>query len=119
MNEIIDKLNLGPLNVLDNFKLIHEQHEETYIWYCETKIEEINCEIEIFSINKSNIQIYIVTNLESNNEIDLLKKANIINLENLGCGINLMILVKINTFVFCSYHLIVLYKIVFFKKIFN
>ena len=86
VNETIENLNLKPLNVLSNTKLIHETTKNGIDkWSCETQIANIECIIEIFSENDY-IQLYILPDITCDSTT--LKKVNEVNLKNWGCGIS-------------------------------
>ena len=85
MKSIIEKLNLEPLNILDNSKLIYGKFDDGEKWTCETKIEGVECSMCIYHC-KNFTQMYISTDIESEDTDHLLRKANAANLDNLGCG---------------------------------
>lgn len=99
MNDVlytIEKLNLKPLNVLDNTKLEYLLKDDVNTWRCKTEINNIECEIKILN-NSDYIQICVQPNITCNS--DTLKKINEINAKNWGCGISCYVILDTNTLV--------------------
>ena len=96
LTDIIEKINLKPLNIFDNSTLMYKYVDEVPTWRCTTKVHDLECEVIVLSLGEC-VQLDITLNTPCDNTT--LKKINEINSKNWGCGICLFELLETNKIV--------------------
>ena len=96
LTDIIEKINLKPLNIFDNSNLKYKYVDEVPTWRCTTKVHDLECEVIVLSLGEC-VQLDITLNTLCDNIT--LKKINEINSKNWGCGICVFALLETNKIV--------------------
>lgn len=96
LTDIIEKINLKPLNIFDNSTLMYKYVDEVPTWRCTTKVHDLECEVIVLSLGEC-VQLDITLNTLCDNIT--LKKINEINSKNWGCGICVFALLDTNKIV--------------------
>lgn len=96
ITNIIEKIDLKPLNIFDNSTLKYKYVDEVPTWRCTTKVHDLECEVVVLSLGEC-VQLDITLNTPCDNTT--LKKINEINSKNWGCGICVYALLEINQIV--------------------
>lgn len=96
LTDIIEKINLKPLNIFDNSTLMYKYVDEVPTWRCTTKVHDLECEVIVLSLGEC-VQLDITLNTPCDNTT--LKKINEINSKNWGCGICVFALLETNKIV--------------------
>ena len=96
ITDIIEKIDLKPLNIFDNSNLKYKYVDEVPTWRCTTKIHDLECEVIVLSLGEC-VQLDITLNTPCDNTT--LKKINEINSKNWGCGICVYALLDTNKIV--------------------
>lgn len=96
ITDIIEKIDLKPLNIFDNSNLKYKYVDEVPTWRCTTKVHDIECEVIVLSLGEC-VQLDITLNTPCDNTT--LKKINEINSKNWGCGICVFALLETNKIV--------------------
>ena len=96
LTDILEKINLKPLNIFDNSTLMYKYVDEVPTWRCTTKVHDLECEVIVLSLGEC-IQLDITLNTLCDNTT--LKKINEINSKNWGCGICVFALLETNKIV--------------------
>ena len=93
ITNIIEKIDLKPLNIFDNSTLKYKYVNEVPTWRCTTKVHDLECEVVVLSLGEC-VQLDITLNTPCDNTT--LKKINEINSKNWGCGICVYALLDTN-----------------------
>ena len=93
ITNIIEKIDLKPLNIFDNSTLKYKYVDEVPTWRCTTKVHDLECEVVVLSLGEC-VQLDITLNTPCDNTT--LKKINEINSKNWGCGICVYALLDTN-----------------------
>lgn len=96
ITDIIEKIDLKPLNIFDNSNLKYKYVDEIPTWRCTTKVHDLECEVIVLSLGEC-VQLDITLNTLCDNTT--LKKINEINSKNWGCGICVFALLETNKIV--------------------
>ena len=96
LTDIIEKINLKPLNIFDNSTLMYKCVDDVPTWRCTTKVHDLECEVIVLSLGEC-VQLDITLNTPCDNTT--LKKINEINSKNWGCGICVFALLETNKIV--------------------
>jgi len=96
LTDIIEKINLKPLNIFDNSTLMYKCVDDVPTWGCTTKVHDLECEVIVLNLGEC-VQLDITLNTPCDNTT--LKKINEINSKNWGCGICVFALLETNKIV--------------------
>jgi len=96
LTDIIEKINLKPLNIFDNSTLMYKCVDDVPTWRCTTKVHDLECEVIVLNLGEC-VQLDITLNTPCDNTT--LKKINEINSKNWGCGICVFALLETNKIV--------------------